>query len=68
MLLIAVEHDPAFGPPHSLPEKEVRSLLGGGFEIKVLGREDRMTEEPHWKARGATGLRRAVPGTRKKGR
>ena len=55
LLLVAVEHEPSFGPPHSLSEVEVRALLGDAFEIKQLGREDKMKVEPHWqKQRGAT--------------
>ena len=54
LLLVAVEHEPSFGPPHSLSEAEVRALLGDAFEVKVLGREDKMAVEPVWKARGAT--------------
>ena len=54
LLLIATEHDPKFGPPHDLDEAEVRRLLGGRFDIEILGREDRMVAEPQWKKRGAT--------------
>ena len=54
LLLVAVEHTPAFGPPHSVDEVEVRRLLGDQFDVKLLSREDRMPKEPVWKERGAT--------------
>ena len=54
LLLVTVEHDPAFGPPHSVDEKEVKELLGTAFDIKRLSRENRMRVEPRWKERGAT--------------
>ena len=54
LLLVTVEHEPAFGPPHSIDEAEVRKLLGSTFDIKQLTRENRLEIEPTWKARGAT--------------
>lgn len=54
LLLVAVEHEPAFGPPHSVDEAEVRRLFGGAFDIRVLSREPRLEAEPTWRQRGAT--------------
>ena len=54
LLLVTVEHDPTFGPPHNVDEKEVRKLFGKDFEVEMLSREDKMEAEPHWKKRGAT--------------
>ena len=54
LLLVTVGHDPTFGPPHNVDEKEVRKLFGKDFEVEMLSREDKMEAEPHWKKRGAT--------------
>lgn len=54
ILLVAVEHEPAFGPPHSVDEAEVRRLFGDAFDVKVLSREGRLEAEPQWRGRGAT--------------
>lgn len=54
LLLVAVEHEPAFGPPHHLGESEVRGLLGRDFDVRVVSREDKLPSEPHWRQRGAT--------------
>lgn len=51
LLLVVVEHEPAFGPPHSVDESEVRRLLGSAFEIQKLSVVDEKDKEP-WKARG----------------
>lgn len=53
LLLVTVEHEPAFGPPHSIDEAEVRKLLEGAFKIEQVSREDRLKDEPGMKARGA---------------
>ena len=53
LLLVAVEHDPQFGPPHSVDAAEVQRLFGKGFDITPVGREDKMESEPVWKKRGA---------------
>jgi hypothetical protein len=60
LLLVTVEHEPAFGPPHSLDEAEVRRLLSRDFEIVRVSVEDRMEVEPHWKERGATSFHEVV--------
>lgn len=54
LLLVAVEHEPAFGPPHSVDEAEVRKLFGANFDVRVLSREPRIDAEPAWRGRGAT--------------
>ena len=54
LLLVTVEHDPSFGPPFNVDEAEVKRLLGKQFDVRLLSREDKMREEPHWKKRGAT--------------
>jgi len=54
LLLVTVEHEPAFGPPHSVDEKEVNALLGAAFDVKRLSRENKIRAEPHWRDRGAT--------------
>ena len=54
LLLVVVEHDPAFGPPHSINEAEVKALLAPGFDIRKLSCTDQLVAEPHWKERGAT--------------
>jgi hypothetical protein len=51
LLLVVVEHEPAFGPPHSVDESEVRRLLGSAFEIQKLSVVDEKDKEP-WKAKG----------------
>mmetsp|Transcript_4442 Transcript_4442/g.9703 ORF Transcript_4442/g.9703 Transcript_4442/m.9703 type:complete len:168 (-) Transcript_4442:238-741(-) len=60
LLLVAVEHEPAFGPPYSVDEAEVTKLFGGAFDIKQLSREDRIEAEPVWKQRGATAFQEVV--------
>ena len=54
LLLVTVEHEPAFGPPHAVDEAEVRRLLSTGFEIQKLSKTDLLDAEPHWRKRGAT--------------
>lgn len=54
VLLVAVEHEPAFGPPYSVDGSEVRRLFGRDFEVRELSREDKFALEPRWKERGAT--------------
>ena len=44
LLLVATEHDPTFGPPHDVDEKEVRKLLGKDFEVQLLSREEEEAE------------------------
>lgn len=54
LLLVAVEHEPSFGPPHSVDEAEVRGLFSRQFDVQCLRREDRLPIEPVWKSKGAT--------------
>lgn len=60
LLLVCVEHEPDFGPPHSVDTATVRKLFEPAFEIDELSREDRMGVEPHWKERGATRFEEVV--------
>ena len=60
LLLVTVEHEPRFGPPHNIDEKEVRSLFSGAFEVKLLSREDKLDAEPVWRKRGATSFHEAA--------
>jgi thiopurine S-methyltransferase len=54
ILLVTVEHEPKFGPPHSVEEAEVRALFGKAFDIVLLSKEDKLDAEPVWRKRGAT--------------
>lgn len=54
VLLVVVEHEPAFGPPHSISHEEVQRLFGRSFDVRLLQREDRLDIEPDWRQRGAT--------------
>ena len=54
VLLVTVEHEPKFGPPHSVGEEEVRALFGKAFDVALLSKEDKLDAEPTWRKRGAT--------------
>ncbi|KAL1524881.1 hypothetical protein AB1Y20_019761 [Prymnesium parvum] len=54
VLLVAVEHEPFFGPPFSLTHEQVTTLFSDHFEVQLLQREDTLDKEPSWRERGAT--------------
>ncbi len=60
VLLVVTEHEPAFGPPHSVDEAEVRSLFEKHFAVRILSRTDVLEAEPHWRERGATSFSEAA--------
>ena len=60
VLLVVTEHEPAFGPPHSVDEAEVRSLFEEHFAVRILSRTDVLEAEPHWRERGATSFSEAA--------
>jgi len=56
VLLVAVEHPPfaggGLGPPYNLDSDAMNALFSSAFEIEVLKREDRLSQEPVWIDRG----------------
>jgi len=57
-LLLTLEYDQAQmpGPPFSVPEDEVRALLGADFEVEHLSRADTLAASPRFAERGLSGL------------
>ncbi|MEA3277814.1 MAG: thiopurine S-methyltransferase [Pseudomonadota bacterium] len=58
ILLVTLDYiqDEMPGPPFSVPEKEVRALLGGRFDIKLLAELDVWAENPRFQQRGLSRL------------
>lgn len=58
VLLVTVEHDPfkdgVLGPPHSIPEADLRELCKGVFDVKQLARVDNFNQDSMFKQRGST--------------
>ena len=50
ILLVAVEHEPEFGPPHSVTPQQLEELFSPKFDIRLLHRENRL------QARGSSTL------------
>jgi len=61
-LLVTLEYPQSekAGPPFSVDEAEVRSLLEGDWRISVLERHDILADEPRFHDAGATRLHTAV--------
>lgn len=57
-LLVAMEYDQRQmnGPPHSVPESEVRELYGRTHAIEVLGRDEQLEDFPRFAQRGVTAM------------
>ena len=61
ILLISLEYDPQqmSGPPHSVPESEVRTLFAG-YTIEKLQEVDCLEDEPRFKERGLQWMKEIV--------
>lgn len=57
-LLVTMEYDQRQmpGPPHAVPEDEVRALFGAGHAITLLGRDAALADFPKFAQRGVTAL------------
>lgn len=65
LLLLTFVHDIGHGPPHSVPEGDVRRTLGPTFGVDLVSDEDILPGEPRFQERGATYMREQVwTGTR----
>jgi thiopurine S-methyltransferase len=62
MLLVTMEYDQTQmpGPPHAVPEAEVRALYGGSHAIELLGRDAALADFPKFAQRGVSALAEAV--------
>lgn len=61
LLLVTFVFDgPPVGPPHSVPEGEVRELFGPYFALEHLDDRDLLPESPRFRERGVTSLREHV--------
>lgn len=61
-LLITLEYpqQEKAGPPFSVAEDEVRSLLEGGWRVTLLERRDILEQQPNFQAEGVTALETVV--------
>lgn len=53
LLLLNFEHDLRSGPPHSIPEQEVKDSWRG-FSLELVSQQDLLPREPRFAERGAT--------------
>jgi len=60
LLLINFVHDMPAGPPFSIPEAELRTLLDHRFTMSKLEDQDVLDQESNFRKRGATFLREQV--------
>jgi thiopurine S-methyltransferase len=60
LLLVNFVHDMPGGPPFSIPEPELRRWFGTSFELEPRQEEDILSEEPHFRERGATLFREQI--------
>ena len=58
VLLVTMEYpvEESEGPPFSVDEKEVRRLYQGAFDIRHVGTEDVLVNNPRFRERGVTSL------------
>lgn len=59
VLLVNFDHDVGSGPPHSIPEDEVRATWDG-FSLDLRFEQDILVDEPRFRERGATRFREQV--------
>ena len=61
LLLVTFVFDgPPVGPPHSVPDDEVRALFDASFALTLLGRHDILPESPRYRERGVTAFHEHV--------
>ena len=60
-LLVTMEYDQTKmkGPPHAVPESEVRALYGADHEIELLARDTRIDDGPKFAQRGVDAIAEA---------
>lgn len=57
LLLVTLVFDgPPVGPPHSVPDAEVRALFGAHFSLELLSDQELLGESPRFRERGVTML------------
>ncbi|HEX9618875.1 MAG TPA: hypothetical protein VF989_02005 [Polyangiaceae bacterium] len=60
LFLVNFVHDGPGGPPFSVPEPELRDVLGSCFELEQREEEDILDDEPRFRERGATFFREQI--------